>query len=147
MDGGITPANVKNGFMFFKSMAGAQGTQSHLLTTGNSYIQKMTQLLDNESAALEREKATLQTRINTEKQTLESEADGLDTEIQALEDQIKQKRTDAAQKRADAGQIVAKHAPKMQELDLRVAKGKAGLAASVQEMMQVLSIIQTAIQE
>ncbi|MDR0607988.1 MAG: hypothetical protein LBG52_06720 [Candidatus Peribacteria bacterium] len=140
MDGGITPANIKNAFVAIKMVSGGTVSKSSLISTGEGYVQKVNYAIETNISNLEEEKARTQEQLNQERQTLE-------TEIASLEKEIAQKQELINKKRVEVGQIGQKHLPKMQANDLKIVSGKTALSMVINEMNQFISQIQTVIAE
>ena len=139
MDGGITTANIKNAFVAIKMMSGNAVTKVVLMTTGNAYVNELTQAINGDIAGKSKTKKDLQKSLDLEKVSLESQVNSLRTQITAL-------NTELQQKEAALTQISSKYAPQMQEVDNSIACGTTALNVVINEINSFIGLVDTTIQ-
>lgn len=133
--GGVNPTNIKAAMTSLK-FADATLTKEKVISTGDNYVKKLTDIYSTE------EKRKLQ-----EKQTLEQaktqEAKTLQTEVDNLEDQIKNLKTQQEGKKTELNQINSKYDPQINQVETRIQQGKIAISNLIKKMENVLLIVKS----
>lgn len=138
MDGGATPANIRNAYKFLVKASGGAMTLDVVTDACNYYATNVQAAMDKNIVAQENEKQRL---INT----MNSEHDTLTKQIEDYKAQIAQLIQDKAQAETELAQIDSKYNPDIQTIDRTVANGKVESAAFVAEMNNFLRAVQSAV--
>jgi hypothetical protein len=139
MDGGVTASNLKNAYKLLAKRAGGTLTPAVVNDTCNYYSSQLQANLTKAVQGKEAERKKLLDALQTEKQQL---TDEVATFAKQIQDLIQQK----ASAESDLAQVDSKYAPKIQQIERRIALGKKMFTSFIAEMQSVLKLFNTVIQ-
>lgn len=127
MDGGITPANIKNAFIALRAASGGKLTKEYVLETAQWYKEQIQTVLDTDVKQKKTEKQQLSQKLSSEKAELQKEVDDYTKQIQSL---TKQKE-EAEQ---SLSEIDDKYKPQIQKIDQRITSGMSAVQSVASEI-------------
>jgi hypothetical protein len=138
MEGGATPANIKNAYNLLNKMSAQPVTPDFIAQTCDEYTANLQNAIDANVQQLKDTKQKMITNMANEKESLTQKVADLNQQINDL-------NTQRAQAETDLANVGAKYSPDAQKIDRRVIIGQKMTAAVITEMKNFLSVFQSVI--
>ena len=133
--GGVNVANITAAFTALKIGSGNTLTKEYLQSTGDFYINAVTETIQKNIQDKTSDKQTLESSLMSEKSSLTTEVESLKTQIDQMSKNLKEKETALSK-------INDKFVPQMRSIDEEISDAGAAQSLIVSEIKSVLAGIE-----